>query len=195
MCQQYWTNAMICTLLCDQYYIWKVQHINNVLKDDIFQNDALIVFWGNCQALGYLSTSDYAWLQRVANCVEARGTLGVTVRRAPPFHNANFAKLLLYREAWCIMGMLLSAQVAHSMNLHSGISLQIEPHRAGENAGTHKQGTVEKCVHFCSQKDAQCPQVDGFRHCSHKPGQLICLQTFKIFHLIVSLFNRRNCYV
>lgn len=65
------------------------------------------------------------------------------MRRGPPFHSANFAKLLLYREAWCIMGMLLSAQVAHSMNLHSGISLQIEPHRAGENAGTHKPGKVE----------------------------------------------------
>lgn len=165
MCLHCLAKVMSCTILSDQCYIWKDQRINNVHKDYAFQNDALIVFWGNCQAVGYLSTSDYAWLQCVANCVEARETLGVTVRRGPPFHNANFAKLLLYREAWCIMGMLLSAQVAHSMNLHSGISLQTEAHRAGENAGTHKPGKVHKCVHFCSQKDAQCRQVDGARHC------------------------------
>lgn len=93
------------------------------------------------------------------------------MRRGHPFYNANFAKLLLYREAWCIMGMLLSAQVAHSMNLHSGISLQIEPHRDGENAGTHKPGKVEKCVHVCSQTDAQCHQVDEGCHCSRMAKQ------------------------
>lgn len=68
---------------------------NNVDKDDL-KNDASIVSWGNCQPVGYLSTSDYAWLQCVAHCVEARATLGVSVRRGPPFHHANSAKLLLY---------------------------------------------------------------------------------------------------
>lgn len=69
------------------------------------------------------------------------------------------------------MGMLLSAQVAHSTNLHSGISLQIELHGAGGNAGTHKPGKVEERVRFCSQKDAQRHQVDGVRHCSRMAKQ------------------------
>lgn len=152
MCLHCLTKVMSCTILCDQCYIWKDQRINNVHKDYDFQNDALIVFWGNCQAVGYLSTSDYAWLQCVANCVEARETLGVTVRRGPPFHNANFAKLLLYREAWCIMGMLLSAQVAHSMNLHSGISLQTEPHRAGGKCtNTQTRKSAQACAFLLSE--------------------------------------------
>lgn len=173
MCLQCFWNVMSCTILSHQCCICKDQRINNVHQGYGFRNGALIVNWDNCQAFGYLSTSDDAWLQCVANCLEARGTLGVAVKRGPPFHNANFAKLLLYREAWCIMGMLLSAQVAHSMNLHSGISLQTEPHRAGENAGTHKPGKEEKCVcaHSCSQKDAQCPPVDRARHCSRMAKQ------------------------
>lgn len=75
----------------------------------------------------------------MTNCVEARKTLTVTVRSGPPFHNANFVKLLLYRVAWCIMGMLLSAQVAHSLNLHSGIRLQIEQHIARKILGHTNQ--------------------------------------------------------
>lgn len=46
-------------------------------------------------------------LHCMMNCAEARETLTVTVRSGPPFHNANFVKLVLYRAAWCIMGMLL----------------------------------------------------------------------------------------
>lgn len=152
--------------------------MNNSHKDYEFRNDALIVFWGNCQAVGdwyahfvikWEATRHHfhvGWclaLVRDKLC-RSQGDIRSYCERRPPFHNANFAKLLLYQMAWCITGMLLSAQVAHSMNLHSGISLQIE--QSWENAGTHKPGKVHKCVRFCPQKDSQCPQVAWVRHCS-----------------------------
>lgn len=79
-----------------------------------------------------------ALLHCMINCAEGE-TLTVTVRGGLPFHNANSVKLLLYRAAWCTMGMLLSAQVAHSLILHRHIRMQIEPYIARKILGHTSQ--------------------------------------------------------
>lgn len=81
------------------------------------------------------------------NCAEGGETLTVTVRGGPPFDNANFVKLVLYQLAWCIMGMLLSAQVAHSLILHRGIRMQIEPYIARKILGHTNQEHLQAHAH------------------------------------------------
>lgn len=77
-----------------------------------------------------MSPSLLVLLHSMIHWAEGRNTSAVTVKSGPPFHNANFVKLVQYRAAWCIMGMLLWAQVAHSLILHRGIWMQIGPHIA-----------------------------------------------------------------
>lgn len=82
------------------------------------------------RSLKYLNYLNSALLHSMINCTEAGETLTVTLRSGPPFHTANFVKLVQYWAAWCITGMLLSAQVAHFLILHRDIGTQIVPYIA-----------------------------------------------------------------